>query len=299
MVLSLAGYVAALASTPDELLYTSAREMPALLNPAWTGESGRLRIRAAGRLQWVNTEVRPRGYAGVADMPVTFLKQRLGVGAKLLWQRDGRFTTVQTSMMLSWRKGLFGGEIGVGIQGGWMNVVYKDSLANEEKGRKPNIGVGVTYTRGNVKAGVAFVHIGSPKVNFACDTTAGTPLLYARLPQTAYFDISGNIPLKNTLFILHPSFMAATDFRKFSSVTSMGISYKKMISASLNWRWKNSVGMTVGGTFKEITLGYSIARTGASPLFRKAWSHELMAGYDISLPGREKNRRKLRSIRIM
>lgn len=66
LALCLADFSAAAQSDP---LYTQSWALPTLYNPAATGTTDFLRIRAAGRLQWVGIENAPQKFHGSCRHP--------------------------------------------------------------------------------------------------------------------------------------------------------------------------------------------------------------------------------------
>ena len=64
-------------------LYTQYWALPTLLNPAVTGNTDYLRIRAGARLQWIGIENAPKTFLATGDMPFKIGKKRIGTGLQI------------------------------------------------------------------------------------------------------------------------------------------------------------------------------------------------------------------------
>lgn len=60
---------ASAAYAQNDPLFTQHWALPTLYNPAATGDTDWLRIRGAGRLQWIGITNAPKSFVATADMP--------------------------------------------------------------------------------------------------------------------------------------------------------------------------------------------------------------------------------------
>ncbi len=119
------------------------------------------------------------------------------------------------------------------------------------------------------------------------------------LPRMVYFIGGSNIPIKNSLFELQPSFLVKTDFKSATADITMRARYNKFISFGIGYRWQDAVSAMVGVDFKGFFIGYSYDYPLSAIGKVSSGSHEVVVGYQLKLDFNGKNRNKHKSIRIM
>ena len=108
-----------------------------------------------------------------------------------------------------------------------------------------------------------------------------------------------NIPIKNTLFELQPSFLVKTDTRFFQGEVTARVRYNKFISGGVAYRYGDAVSAMVGVELKNFFVGYSYDYPISKMSVGTTGSHEVMVSYNVKLDLSEKNKNKHKSIRIM
>lgn len=300
-------------------LFSQYWAIPSFYNPAATGESEYLRIRGGARLQWIGIENAPKSFLLTGDSPFMVGRKKIGLGIFAMQERIGLFSNLLLTAQVSYKKNIFGGELSVGVQGGYFNTGFRGSevyipddddyhestdqaIPNQDlTGNAFDLGAGLKFTHRLFSVGVAGAHLLAPTVKMSVEGTESneTQEFETKLPRTLYFTGDGNIPLKNTLFQLQPSIMISTDFSDFNADITMRSTYNKFLTFGLGYRWKDSVSVLVGAEFKNFFLGYAYSYPLSAIARASSGSHELVAGYSLKLDFSGKNRNKHRSIRIM
>lgn len=306
-------------SAQNDPLFTQYWAVPSFYNPASTGTTDFVRIRGAGRLQWVGIENAPKSFMVTADSPFMVGRKRIGAGVNAMSESLGLFSNMQLNVQGSYKFRALGGTVSAGLQIGYYNSRFKGSevyIPDDDDyhqgtdqsiptqdigGNAIDFSAGLLYSRRYFNVGVSVLHITDPTVKMSLEGTENneSQQYETTLPRTLYFVADGNIPLKNTLFVLQPSMMINTDFSDFSADLTMRSTYNKFISFGLSYRWKDSVSAMVGAEFKNFFLGYAYSYPLSAIARVSSGTHELMAGYSLKLDFSGKNKNKHRSIRIM
>ena len=168
-------------------------------------------------------------------------------------------------------------------------------------GNSVDISLGLNYTHRLFYVGVSAMHVTSPKVNLVVEGNESTEAQQyeTELARTVYFEAGSNIALRNTLFELQPSLIAATDFNSFSADVTLRATYNKFITFGIGYRWKDAVSVMIGAHYRNFFLGYAFDYPTSAIARASSGSHELVAGYQLKLDLSGKNKNKHRSIRIM
>ncbi len=303
----------------NDPIYTQYWALPTIYNPARTGETDFLRIRGAARLQWVGIHNAPKSFVAAGDIPFLIGKKRIGAGVVMSQESIGLFSTLLASVQGSYKLKAFKGQLGIGLQAGYYNSKFRGSEVyipdNDDfhqsndpaiptqdlSGNAFDLSLGVSYVRPAFYLALSAMHVTSPKVKMSLEGTEQTESRQyeTELPRILYFEGGGNIDLRNTLFTLQPSLLAATDFNSFSAAVSMRATYNKFISFGLGYRWNDALSLMIGAEFKNFFLGYAFDYPLSALSKASAGSHEIVAGYRLKLDLSGKNKNKHRSIRIM
>lgn len=303
----------------NDLQMTQYWAMPTYFNPAMTGSTDFLRIRAGARLQWLGIHNAPKSFLATADSPIKIGKKRIGLGVTAMQESYGLFADLHFNIQASYKFNILKGEMSIGIQGGYLNSKFKGSeiyipdgddfhegndtsLPTQDlTGNGFDISAGLSYTHKYFSVGISGMHLLNPKVRMAVEGSESTESseYETEVPRLLYFTGSGNIPLKNTLFELQPSLSLRTDFSRFSADVTMRAIYNKFLNFGLGYRLNDAVSVMIGAEFKNFFIGYAYDYPTSAIAKGSSGSHELVAGYQFKLDFSGKNRNKHRSIRIM
>ena len=308
-----------MAKAQDELMLTEHWALPTFYNPANTGNTDYLRIRAGTRLQWLGIENAPKSFFGAADVPFVFGGKRIGVGTTALQESMGLFSNLNIGLQLSYKLRLGKGTLSIGVQPAYYNSKFKGSEVilpdNDDyhqgsdtsiptqdlSGNHFDLSAGVSYTHKFFTVGVSCMHVMNPKVNLSMEGTESneTQQYQTELPRQLYLIADGNIPLKNTLFELQPSLLLTSDFSGFTGEAAMRATYNHFINFGVAYRYMDAIGVTIGGEYKNFFLGYVYEYPLSGINKASSGSHEIVVGYSLKLDFGGKNKNKHRSIRIM
>ena len=300
-------------------IFTQHWALPSLYNPAAAGQSEWLRIRGGARLQWIGIDNAPKSFTGTADMPFRVFGKKAGAGVTVMQESLGLFSNLLVSAQGSYKLRLLKGELGLGLQIGYYNTKFRgsdvyipddDDFHNPDdpsiprqdlSGNAIDFSLGLYYSNRHFHAGISGMHLTSPTVKMDVEGSESTESrqFETNLPRTLYFDTGGNIELKNTLFLLQPSLLVASDFDNFTADISMRATYNRFLSLGVGYRWKDAVSIMVGAEYKNFFLGYAYDYPLSSIAKASSGSHEFVAGYSLKIDLSGKNRHKHRSIRIM
>lgn len=293
--------------------------VPTYYNPAASGSSDYLRIRGGAKLQWVGIENAPMSFLGVADMPVSVLKKKIGVGVGIQHESIGLFSNLNLNIQLSYKIKLLKGELSIGVQGGFWDQKFTGSeviLPDDDDYHEGNdnaiptqdlhgtafdLSAGIFYTHKYFWAGISGQHLLEPTVKMSLEGSESTQSqeYSTMIGRTLYFMGGSNIPIKNTLFELQPSLMVKTDFQVFTGEITARARYNKFLSVGVGYRWEDAVMVMLGAEYKNFFLGYAYDYPISAIAKGSSGSHEIVAGYQLKLDFSGKNKNKHRSIRIM
>lgn len=305
-------------------LYTQAWALPTLYNPAQVGSTDWLRIRGAGRMQWLGIENAPKSFTATADIPFKLINRRWGGGVNITQEGIGLFSNTYVNGQLSGRlKKLFGGELTLGLQVGYFGSSFRGSevyIPNEDDYHESNdpaipnqdvgggtidFGIGLFYSHPKFQVGLSVLHPASPTVKLNSKGTSSSTAttdnheFETYVNRTFYLTAGSNIPIKNTLIELQPDLILATDLKGFSGVLSLKGWYNRFFFGGVAYRWNDAVSVNLGAEFKNFILGYSYDIPTSRILKASSGSHEIVVGYRLKLDFSGKNRNKHRSIRLM
>lgn len=303
----------------DELMLTQHWALPTYYNPANTGNTDFLRIRGAARLQWLGIERAPKSFVGTADVPFQLGGTRVGVGASAMQESLGLFSNLNIGLQVSYKFKLGKGVFSIGVQPAYYNSKFKGtevilpdnddyhqgsdtSIPTQDlTGNHFDLSAGLSWTHKYITLGVSCMHIMNPKINLSLEGSQATESqqYQTELSRSIYFIADGNIPIKNSLFVLQPSLLVTSDLAGVTGEAAMRTTFNRFLTFGVAYRWQDAIGITIGGEFKNFFLGYAYEYPLSGINKASSGSHELVAGYSLKLDFSGKNKNKHRSIRIM
>lgn len=306
-------------SAQSDPLLSQYWAVPTFYNPGAIGTTDYIRLRGAGRLQWIGIENAPKNVLIVADSPFKLFGKRMGAGISFNNERLGLFTNMLVAGQLGTNFKLFKGRLSVGVQVAYYNSRFKGTevtlpdgddfhesndpaIPTEDiSGNAADFSVGLWYSHKYFDVGISGMHLLQPKVKLfkEGDTQSESHNFETELRRTVYFTGSSNIELKNTLFTLQPSILLLTDFSTFTGEITMRATYNRFLYGGVGYRWNDAVSIMLGAEFKNIFVGYAYDIPVTAIGHGSSGSHELVAGFRFKLDFSGKNKNKHRSIRIM
>lgn len=293
--------------------------LPSYYNPAAAGSTEYLRIRGGAKLQWLGIENAPKSFLGAADSPFRIMGKRLGAGVNVSSEQLGLFNNLLLSAQVACQFRIGKGYLSIGVQPAYYSSKFKGSEVfipdgddyhtpgdeaiptQDLEGSAFDLSAGVRYQHKYFSVGASLHHALNPKVNLSLEgSEASDQQEYeTELPRTLYFIADGNIPIKNSLFVLQPSCLVKSDFSTFTAEATMRATYNRFLTFGVGYRWKEAVSAMIGAEFKNFFLGYAYDYPLSAINKASSGSHELIIGYSLKFDFSGKNKHKHRSIRIM
>lgn len=320
MLIFLVASAAITASAQGDAQLTQYWAVPTSFNPAATGNTDYLRIRGAGRMQWIGIHNAPRSFLVLADSPLKFgKKQHIGLGVGMMQESLGLFSNLAIDVQASYKLRLLKGILSIGVQGGYYDQKFKGSEVKvpdgddyhegsdeaiptqDLSGNTFDLSLGVEYTHKYFYFGIGARHLLQPTIKLSQEgSEASEDQEYeTELPRMLYFNGGSNIQIKNSLFELQPSFLVKTDFKMFTAEITARARYNRFITFGLGYRWNDAVSAMAGVEFKGFYIGYAYDYPISAIGKASSGSHEVVVGYQLKLDFSGKNRNKHKSIRLM
>lgn len=300
--------------------FTQYWALPSYYNAGAAGETDFVRIRGAARLQWLGIKNAPKSFALTGDMPLKVGSKRIGLGATATSESLGLFSNitagVQGAYRFTFRNKTY---LSAGIQLGLFNTKFRGtevyipegsdyhnpndpSIPNQDlAGTAFDLGVGVWYSHPLFRVGISGQHLLKPSVTLQQEgsDSQGSQEFKTEVGRMAYLMAIGNIPLKNTLFVLQPSLLVKSDFNMFSAEITARATYNKFLYAALGYRLNDGISIAAGVEIKNFFVGYAYEYPLSAIGKVSSGSHELVAGYSLKLDLSGKNKNRHRAVRIM
>ncbi|MDD6622721.1 MAG: type IX secretion system membrane protein PorP/SprF [Bacteroidales bacterium] len=291
--------------------------LPSYYNPAAIGKTDYLHIMGGTRLQWVGIPNAPTAFLASADMPVKIGKKRIGVGVMFQQESIGLFSNLNAGAQVAYKQKLLGGELSIGVQVGIFDQNFKGSKVyipdddefhqdtddaiprNDLHGTAFDMNAGVYYTHKWFWAGISATHLMEPTVSLNTDEGSDEAMYETQAGRMFYFMGGSNIPIKNTLFEIQPSFNVRSDFKSVQPEVTARVRYNKFLSGGVAYRYKDAVSVQLGAEFKNFFVGYNYDYPTSAISKASSGSHEVFVGYNVKLNLGDKNKNKHKSIRIM
>lgn len=295
-------------------------QVPSLYNPAATGLTDFIRLRGAGRLQWVGIDGAPTTFLLTGDMPFKFLGKRFGTGLVMQQESIGLYKSLNLGAQIGYKLRKFGGEFTGALQIGMYDQHFKGSEVvlpegddyhqgtdegipmTDLHGTALDLAAGLWFNHKLWHAGISCTHLTAPTIKMGGESGEGGSdenIYEFKAARTLYFMGGCNIPLKNTLFELMPSVLVKSDFTFTSAEITARARYNKFLTFGVGYRWDDAIVATVAAEIKNFFIGYSFDYATSALHSASSGSHEVVVGYSLKLDLGEKNRNKHRSIRFM
>ena len=304
----------------NDAQFSQHYEVPSLYNPAAIGQTDFLKIRGAGRLQWVGIDGAPQTFLLTGDMPFKLFDKRFGVGLVMQQESIGLYKSLNLGAQIAFKLKKWGGEFTGAFQFGIYDQKFAGSEVyipdaddyhqssdegiptNDLHGTALDIAAGLWYKRPHWQVGISVTHLTSPTITMGGENggaSTSEQIYEFNAPRTLYFMSSCNIPIKNTLFELVPSMLVKSDLTFTTGELMARTRYNKFLSFGVGYRWDDAVIATIAAEIKNFYVGYSYDYATSAIHSASSGSHEIVVGYSMKLNLGEKNKNRHKSIRIM
>ena len=281
-------------------------DMESAYNPAAVGKESKLNIVGAYAMSLAGFERNPRTFFVGADMPFYALNGYHGAGLQLVNDQIGLFTHQQINVQYSYKMRLFEGQLGIGLQVGFLNEKFNSSdldvidpgdevfSTSDVNGNHIDMAAGLYYSRRNWYVGASLLHAMSPLIHLGERNEL-------QVDRTYYLTAGYNIKLRNPFLSIPVSVFGQSDGVAYRTDVTARLRYtneKKIMYLGLGYSPTNSVTVLVGGSFHGINVGYSYeAFTNGISLGNG--SHELFVGYQTDLNLYKKGKNKHKAVRLL
>lgn len=281
-------------------------DMESAYNPAAVGKESKLNIVGAYAMSLAGFERNPRTFFVGADMPFYALNGYHGAGLQLVNDQIGLFTHQQINVQYSYKMRLFEGQLGIGLQVGFLNEKFNSSdldvidpgdevfSTSDVNGNHIDMAAGLYYSRRNWYVGASLLHAMSPLIHLGERNEL-------QVDRTYYLTAGYNIKLRNPFLSIPVSVFGQSDGVAYRTDVTARLRYtneKKKMYLGLGYSPTNSVTVLVGGSFHGINVGYSYeAFTNGISLGNG--SHELFVGYQTDLNLYKKGKNKHKAVRLL
>ena len=281
-------------------------DMESSFNPAAVGKQAKLNVTAAYAWDMVGFEHNPRTMYLAADMPFHALKNNHGVGLSLMNDQIGLFTHQRLSLQYAYKKKLWKGTLGIGLQGGMLSESFDGSKVDAGESGDPalatsqvdgsgmDLGLGLYYQHSTWYVGISGQHLTSPTIDLG-ETNE------FKIDATYYLTGGYNIKLRNPFLTIKSSALVKYDGTTWRGDVTGRLVYQhedKQMMGGLTYSPDHSVTFLLGGSFHGIVLGYSY-EWYTSKLSAGNGSHELFVGYQTDINLGKKGKNKHQSVRIL
>lgn len=276
-------------------------------NPAWAGQTDKMNFAGTYSMQLLGFTNAPRSMYFGADMPFSFLNKKHGVGLGFFNEGIGLFRNQRTWAQYSYKINIKKGKLGIGIQGGALNISFdpeKINLGDEtedeafptssQSGTKVDFGFGLYYSHPKYYIGLSGQHLTAPTISLGDKSEI-------KVSPLVYLTGGYNIQTRNPLISIQPSFLLQSDFTstRLDVTGRMFYTYnEKIFAGGVTYSPKTSVTFNIEATIKGITLGYAY-ELYTSKISAANGSHDLMVSYSTEINLFKRNKNKHKSIRIL
>ncbi|NDW13046.1 type IX secretion system membrane protein PorP/SprF [Bacteroides sp. 214] len=276
-------------------------------NPAWAGQTDLLTITGAYNMELLGFTNAPKSMYLAADMPISFMEKKHGVGLSLFSEGIGLFRDQLMSLQYSYKTTIKKGKLGIGIQAGSLKVSFDPTNinlgedtddeafpTNKESGSALDLAAGVVYTHAKYYLAFSGQHLTAPKISLGERSEI-------EISPVIYLTGGYNIPTRNPLITIQPSAQLRTDFTTTRLDLAGRLFYthnEKIFNGGVIYTPDTSVAVCLGATIRGVTVGY-VYEYYTSKISIANGGHELLISYatEINLFKKQKNKHK--SIRIL
>lgn len=245
-------------------------------NPAFAGETDKIRAVALHRQQWVGIERAPKSFFVSADMPVQFFGMKHGVGVTAFSETAGLFTNTSLALQYAYKHSFGKNMLNVGMQGAMHNIGFDasgiqmssgDSIAanpggttnpghssaitsSEAAGHTFDLNAGIAWVARNYFIGISVNHLLQPSFDLSENTVS-------HIYRAYYFMAGCNIRFSNPLYEIQPMTMVKSDIYITQVEATARLVYDKRFSGGASWRLNDGFIFFIGAKIKGIEAGYA------------------------------------------
>ncbi|MBN2766639.1 MAG: PorP/SprF family type IX secretion system membrane protein [Paludibacteraceae bacterium] len=282
-------------------------------NPAAVGESGMIELAGQHRLNWIGIPNAGATTTFNINSPLKMENSLHGLGLSVQMEEFGFFTNQTFHLQYAYKKRFGEGVFSIGAQAGFVSLTFAgDSVVKHPitigeyhnfssdteiptgsvVGNSFDAGVGVWYTAKDWYAGLSYLHLNNPSLEWGTNS---------QFKLGGLMNLSAGMTYKfqDPKYEFKPSMFVKSDFRSFQIDAVSRIEYDQKFWGGLGYRLQDAVilmaGMNIAG---GLSIGYSFD-VPANRLITGSWgSHEIALVYSFEYVF-TKSKTKYKSIRIL
>jgi len=284
----------------------------AQFNPAAVGEGNLIQITGQHRIQWVGIPNAPQTTVFSINSPLKIGTGTSGIGFKLMNDKAGLFTNQTAHLQYAFKKKLGEGVLSVGADLGFVSIGFHgDSIAAHNisvgeyhdlksdpqipqvyvSGMAFDMNVGVFYSTPKLYAGVSYLHVNSPKVDWN--------ELEFKQKGTLFATGGYNYTMEDPKYVVKPSVLFKTNFTTLQLDLSTRVEYNNKYWGGLSYRWGDAVVVLAGINLASgLGIGYAYDLPVSKIILGSSGSHEILLTYSFEYVF-GKRTSKYKSIRIL
>lgn len=289
--------------------FTNYWTLQSYFNPAYSGLSKQIDIKADYSMQLVGFENAPSTmYVGV-DMPLFFFGPRHGAGVAFVNDKVGLFSNKKIYLQYAYHQPLLGGRLSAGIRAGLLNETFDGSKVDVEDQNDPvfannkvngngfDLDFGLRWTYKDIwNFGISGMHLLAPTVKLGDEKVNQVSV------KPHFYAMGGyNVHFRQPQFVLYTSAILRTDMKAWRGDVTARLGYtsdKLKFYGGVSYSPTVSVGALLGFTFHGVEIGYSYEfYTGGIGALHG--THEIVLGYQTDINLFKKGKNKHQSVRIL
>ena len=274
-------------------------------NPSFAAETDTLQASILHRQQWVGVTHAPKTFIVTADMPLTFLGRKHGVGIIGTRESIGLYSNSSIAAMYAYKKRWKKNVLNIGVQLGLVNIDFDASkihIPDEQKDEieVPTSGadaskfdgnIGISWVNPKYYIGISSTHITQPE--FELDD------IVTNIARAYYFTAGYNIKFKNPIYELQPSVLIKSDKVVTQYDFTARLVYNKLFNGGLTWRKGDGLVFLLGANFMGFDAGYAFDYSSSDIAKRGNGTHEFFLRYTIPMKKSKQSQYSHKSVRIL
>lgn len=276
-------------------------------NPAFAAEKDSIQATLLHRQQWVGVENAPKTFILSADMPISFLGRKHGVGIIALNESAGLFKNTSVGGQYVYKKRWKKNLLNVGVQVGFLNIGFDASKiripdSQKEDGseiagtpaetRVIDGNIGVAWLAPKYYIGISSTHITQPSFELDDGTATSVSRIY-------YFTAGYNIRLHNPLYELQPSVLVKSDNVVIQYDLTARLVYNKFFNGGVSWRKDDGFVFLLGINILGVDAGYAYDLSTSEIALKSKGSHEFFVRYAMPIKLKKSGQTSHKSVRIL
>lgn len=288
-------------------------------NPSFAGETDKMQVSGAYKLEWVGIDKAPTRYFAAVDMPVEYFGFRHAVGLITHSHAIGNERNNLFAAQYVFQKKTAKGSFNIGVQAGIHQLnfdaaslrITADTTKNNRKTVSFNptdkkvvdLNAGISWTSKNFFIGASALHINEPAFFSVGDSVPAGNLrsdsTQSHITRTYNFMGGCNISLFRTLVEIRPMVFALTDLTNTRWQAALRAVYNKKYSVGASWRGSDGYSFFAGAVVEAVEIGYAYDWHTSGIGKESSGSHELSVRYRFPFELFSKKRMPYKSVRLL